>query len=150
MDKHRVNVFDQKDEGDKGGGGVQSCKLYNYQLAQLTWVWIIQQFVLKPTTQALFPFHHSFWLLRELFTLILFSFPKKKKKQLQKLQYLRSKRNKNTASTRSIVMTYALHPVPWQEAPSHSPVKRASAQQREWSREMCFAWFPWYCLTSRG
>lgn len=77
-----MSTSDQKDEGDKGGGWVggvkKSCKLYNYEVVQLTWCWIIQQFVLKPTIQLLFSFHHSFWLLRELFTLILFSFLKKK------------------------------------------------------------------------
>lgn len=43
---------------------MQSCRVYNYQLMQLICVWIIQQFILHPTTQALFLFHHSFWLLR--------------------------------------------------------------------------------------
>lgn len=33
MDKHRVNVFDQKDEGDKGGG---DTKLQAIQLSTCT------------------------------------------------------------------------------------------------------------------
>lgn len=64
--------------------GEEGYKAASYTIMKLCnlWCWIIQQFVLKPTTQLLFPFHHSFWQLKELSTLILLSFFKKKNPEI--------------------------------------------------------------------